>query len=190
MKDLIQPSHGNGSKGSHRETKPTAFKVPGASKPSKTESTPHTKQPSVHFDIDDYEGKGGGRGSGISLVRLSLRDLWVSICQLIARRLGVQDQQQIPIAPELAVECMTQFEVKQKAERSQLIRKKTQKKVRSKKSSQGSAKGRVLADKVAAPRKPPTRPGDGSKSKGRQPAPRTRVDRRDPKTRTSRISHS
>jgi hypothetical protein len=53
----------------------------------------------------------------MSLVRLSLRDLWVSIPQLIARLLDVQDKRQSPIVPELATDCMTQDEVKHKAER-------------------------------------------------------------------------
>jgi hypothetical protein len=118
MKGQIQPSHGNGSKGSHREMKPTAFSVPAADIPSKTERTQRMTQQQAPINNDKHDEGGDGRGSSTNLVPLGSRAPRALILRLITRLLGIQDTRQDPPVPVLAKNRIAQSEVKPKGKRS------------------------------------------------------------------------
>jgi len=84
-----KPKNSGGSKQSHQEKKRKAFRAPAATIPSKTESPLAPILQLTPLDTGDHSGV-DGRGSAMRLVPPFLRSPWVSIRQLIARRLGVQ----------------------------------------------------------------------------------------------------
>jgi hypothetical protein len=193
-------THSNSPKRSDRKMQHKTRSVLAVNNTSRTDSPPCTIQQPEPTETDGHDGKVSVRGNGRSLIPLFVRASWGFIHQPIAMLLGVRGKRQSPMVPEPATVDMTSelpevvkdpmmpdgLKPKVKPSHGRIGRAKTPQKAKSKRSSQGSAKGRALGNKAAAPHKRPAGPRDGNESKGHQAAPRTHVTRLSSNTRASR----